>query len=240
MTRILFSGLGSIILFLILVPQYLRLKKGNHRNIALTIKGLGTMIPIFFCLIATIQLSKDTHLEFISPSLLLEFSRWLLAGLLLCLFGDIVLGIHFEGGMGAFLIGHFCYISAFRKLAVFHPLSIGLFIILFLVFIFFYSSLLKTNKNSNVHNTNLSIFIIVLFLIYGTVILVMVSIAFMLPFTIGTFGILPAIGASLFVISDLILARNILIRVTPLSDAVSLYSYYAGQFALAMSVYLYY
>lgn len=71
------------------------------------------------------------------------------------------------------------------------------------------------------------------------VILAMVSIAVLLPFSIGPIGMLPAVGAVLFVLSDFLLARNMLVKVTRLSDAVSLYFYYLAQFILAMSVYLY-
>jgi len=223
-----FSVLGSVLLFFILIPLYLHFKQGKYQRITMIIKGLSTMIPILFCMSTVIQLKEEPYLNINSVILLPDASCWLLAGLLLGLVGDIVLCIHFVGGMGAFLLGHICYIIAYCKFANFQLWSIGLFIVLLLLsLVFFHSLIPKMGKNK------------IPFLIYGTVILVMVSIALLLPFSIGSLGILPAVGAFLFVLSDLLLARNILVKVTALSDAVSLYCYYAGQFILAMSVYLY-
>jgi uncharacterized membrane protein YhhN len=274
MDNYLFSVIGSVLLFLIITPLYLYLKKGNHHGIALTIKGLGTFIPLLICMVATIQLNEKASLQSASAKLLPQASNWLLAGLLLCLLGDIVLGINFFGGMGAFLLGHFCYITAFCKLAPLQLWSIVLFImLLFLAYTRVYPLIPKTNNNTHpnrlmqnidvqdtnrlmqnidVQDTNLlmsnkgdvrrarhAIINKLPYMIYGTVILAMVSIALLLPFSIGQPGVLPAIGASLFVFSDLLLARNMFLKVTPLSDAISLYSYYAGQFVLAMSVYLF-
>jgi len=228
MDYLLFSAFGSAVLFFILIPHYLHFKQVKHKRTAITIKGLCTMIPILFCMAAVIRLKETPSLNISTVRLLPDASCWLLAGLLLGLVGDIVLCIHFVGGMGAFLLGHICYMIAFCKLANFQLWSIGLFIILLLLALVYFRSLIpKMGKNK------------IPFLIYGTIILVMVSIALLLPFSIGYLGILPAVGAFLFVLSDLLLARNILVRVTALSDAVSLYCYYAGQLIFAMSVYLY-
>lgn len=213
--------ISLIILFLILLPLYFHLKHVIHMYTALVIKGLSTFIPILLCISAIIFIKLRSN----SPSIP-DASYWLLAGLILCLIGDIVLGIQFAYGMGAFLFGHICYITAFCKLAPLKIWSIYLFMILYYILLrLFYPYCYKMAEN------------IVPFITYGTTILIMVSVALIIPFTVGIIGILPALGALLFVISDFMLAKNILTNVTPLSDTVSLYLYYAGQLLLAISVY---
>ncbi len=223
----LFPILGFIILFIIIIPLYFRLKKTKHQLIALMIKGSATMVPVLFSLASIIQLGRKPY-QNIGSAHLPGASCWLLIGLLLCLIGDIIIGIHFLGGIVAFLLGHICYITAFSNLASLQLWSIVIFIVLFLLtLVVFYPLIPKMSKNK------------IPFLFYGTVILTMLSLALLLPYTIGYLGILPAIGAFLFVLSDFLLARIMLVKFTPLSDVVSLYIYYLGQFALAMSVYLY-
>lgn len=210
-----------LVLFLILLPLYFHLKNVEHMYLALILKGLSTFIPILLCTCAIITINLRFH-----TSPIPDASYWLLAGLILCLIGDIVLGIQFVYGMGAFLLGHICYITAFCKLAPLKIWSIYLFIILYYILLkSFYPFCRKMTDN------------IVPFITYGTTILIMVSVALILPFTVGIIGILPAVGAFLFILSDFMLAKIILTKVTPLSDTVSLYLYYAGQFLLAISVY---
>lgn len=229
MDKIMILFLGAILLFIVIIPLYLNTKHGEHRILALTVKGIATLVPVLFCLSASLNPIKITNVDCNSIQTLPTISYWLLAGLILCLFGDIILEIHFVSGMGAFLLGHICYITAFCILAPIIWWSIVIFILLSLLILkLFYSSIPGMGDNK------------IAFLIYGSVILVMVSIALLLPFSVGIWGIIPAIGAFLFVLSDFLLARNLFIKSTPLSDAVSLYCYYAGQLTLSASVYLFF
>jgi uncharacterized membrane protein YhhN len=229
MDKIMILFFGAVLLFMIIIPLYLHTKHGKHRIFALTVKGVATLIPILFCLSAILSPIKVTYVGFNSIHILPTISYWLLAGLILCLFGDIILEIHFISGMGAFLLGHICYITAFCIIAPINFGSIVIFILLILLILkLFYPSIPNMGDNK------------IAFLIYGSVILIMVSIALLLPFSVGIWGIVPAVGAFLFVLSDFLLARNLFIKSTPFSDAVSLYCYYAGLLTLSASVYLFF
>ena len=61
--------------------------------------------------------------------------------------------------------------------------------------------------------------------------------ALALPAGLGARGWVVALGALLFTLSDLTLARGLLVKATPLGDAVCLTLYYGAQFTLALSVF---
>ena len=85
-----FSAIGAVLLAAgAACFQTVKRKKG--KVLSLIVKGLCTLIPIVF---GFLGLWAD-----MIPSRL-----WMTAGLLLCLAGDIAIGIRFLWGMGAFFI----------------------------------------------------------------------------------------------------------------------------------------
>ena len=80
--------------------------------------------------------------------------------------------------------------------------------------------------------------LLVPFYVYGTVIVGTFSIGIMLPFTIGPYGVVPAISAVLLVISDFMLAINKINKRKVLSDMLYLGYYFTGQFFMALSVFV--
>lgn len=198
----------------VLMPLYLYRKRSGETAVALTIKGVCTLVPVLVCLYGAWRAGTPA-------------AWWMTAGLCLCLVGDVVLGIHFVAGMGAFLLGHLGYLAAFVCLAPLRWESAVVFAVLAIgVVLAFLPTVPAMGKR------------LVPFIVYAAVLLAMVSVAWLLPVSIGSGGWLFAIGATLFVISDLLLARNLLVRCTRLSDTVSLSFYFAGQLVLAYSVLL--
>ena len=208
-------GVGAaVLMFTVLMPAYLHTKQGGETIRALILKGLCTLMAVLLCLVGAWQSGTAD-------------SWWMVVGLSLCLVGDVVLGIQFVGGVCAFLLGHLCYITAFLNKAPFSLWSITAFIGILMVIIRLFYRFIKKMGNLQIP-----------LCIYATVISAMLSIAIILPFTIGKCGFLPAAGAALFVLSDLLLLRNMLVQKTQFSDSFSLTCYYLGQYLLALSVFM--
>lgn len=213
MPEYLIALLAALPLFAVTMPLYLHMKRGPHRKLALLLKGLSTLIPAALCFIGASSASAPPG------------SCWMATGLALCLVGDVVLELHFIAGMGAFLLGHLCYIGGFLSQKGPSLWIVGYFIpLMTLVTLLFLPLLPKLEKPRTPY------------IVYVVVIVGMLSAALPLPFALGARGVLQAAGASLFVLSDLLLARNMLTFTNRVRDTVSLSCYYAGQYLLAISV----
>lgn len=208
------AACAAVGIFGIFLPIYLRVKKEKETALSLTFKGLSTLIAAALCFAGALSGGS-------------AFAWWMTAGLLACLIGDIAIGIRLTAGVLAFLTGHLCYIAAFLYLAPYSSWSLLAFAgILALAYILFYRVLDKTGDAK------------VPLCVYAVVISAMLSIALLLPLTLGRHGLVPAAGALLFVLSDMLLARTMYVRSSRFKEAVSLACYYAGQYLLAISVFL--
>lgn len=205
---------AAVGMFGIFMPLYLKVKKDKETALSLTFKGLCTLIAVLLCFAGALRSGT-------------AFSWWMTAGLFVCMAADIAIGIQFIAGVFVFLIGHLCYITAFLSLAPYSSWSLLVFAaVLALAFGLFRKTLDKAG------NAKIPL------CVYAAVISAMLSIAVLLPVTLGRNGLIPAAGAVLFVLSDMLLARNMYIRMTRLSDAFCLTCYYAGQYLLALGVFL--
>jgi uncharacterized membrane protein YhhN len=74
--------------------------------------------------------------------------------------------------------------------------------------------------------------------VYAITIDCTLSLGIVLPFSIGPYGVLPALAAILLVISDYMLAANRLSGRKAWSDLMYLSYYFTGQFFLSLSVYI--
>lgn len=201
-------------MFVILMPAYLIFKEKKKKAVSVTAKGLCTLLAVLLCFSGALRIGTAA-------------AWWMTAGLFVCMIADIAIELQFISGVAAFLLGHLCYITAFSHMAPFAYGSLLVFLVTYgLFFLFFTKSFDKMGSAK------------IPLIIYAAVISAMLSIAVMLPLTLGTRGWITAAGAVLFVISDMTLARNMYIRCTRLSDAFSLTCYYAGQYLLALSVFL--
>jgi uncharacterized membrane protein YhhN len=168
----------------------------------------------------------------LQPRSVPAYYHYLLAGLILCLIGDVCLALPqekaFRTGLIAFLIGHIFYIFSFSSLTqISHWISIGLFIFLGMsAFIFFW---LRPHLKS----------MLIPVLLYIVVITVM-GVGAWAVFWKSSFRIsgraLILAGALCFYFSDVFVARDKFIKEEYQNRLLGLPLYYAGQFMLAFSI----
>ena len=156
-------------------------------------------------------------------------ARWMFAGLILCLGGDIVLGIHFIAGGGLFLLGHVCYVIGLltrQTLAPVHGILFASVLVLLVVFLSLFRSRMPDKR------------LFPAVCVYAAALAALIAAALPLPFTAGTpQSYLAALGAILFVISDMTLCDNML-NTRPLrNEYISLGIYYTAQFLLGASLF---
>ena len=156
-------------------------------------------------------------------------ARWMFAGLILCLGGDIVLGIHFIAGGGLFLAGHICYVIGLlgqQTLAPVHGILFVSVLGLLVVFLSLFRSRMPDGR------------LFPAVCVYAAALAALTAAALPLPFTAGSpQAYLAALGAILFVISDMTLCDNML-NTRPLrNEYISLGIYYTAQFLLGASLF---
>lgn len=213
----------------LLLPMYIRLKHNNrYTPLKIAIKGSMTLIAVLFCGYGFLRIYREfgqiNNVCFPSG---FRTSPFILAGLVICMLADIVLVLYFPLGMLLFLIGHICYITCFLQIAPFNPVSIPVFAVAsFITYRYFKRFSREMGKLKFGY------------IIYGLVILSTFSIAIMLPFSIGSYGVIPAISSVLLVISDIMLAVNKLAGHKHFSDLLYLGYYFTGQYFLALSIFI--
>lgn len=204
----------ALVLFAVLMPLYLSIKwRGEHRK-SIVVKALCTLVVVILCYNGCYI---NEYIGF----------WWIFAGLIFCLIGDVAIEFQLFAGMGAFLIGHCLFIYAF---IVMEPLTWQCIP----GFIFFYVLVgLVLRKRLKGEGLRL-----IPYSLYAAAAILMFSLTLTLPLSIGT-GCMVA-GAGLFVLSDVLLARNILGKkeVSHRSQAVSLACYYAGLYLMAFAVWM--
>jgi len=192
-------------------------KRQNAKAILIT----KSILSLLFVLTAFLQPQEDP-----------AYYHYLIAGLILCLMGDVFLALPgermFQMGLVAFLVGHILYILSFLSLSeVSHWISSGtLAIFLISAAIFFW---LRPYLKSMLFPV----------LIYILVITVMLSGAWAVfresPLNLSARAFI-LVGAGSFYFSDLFVARDKFIQEAYRNRLIGLPLYYAGQFLLAFSV----
>ncbi len=194
-----------------LFVQYQRKKRkeqGDKRPAVIALKGGATLVSVIVALVACVYGGGG------APA-------WLMvAGLVFCTAGDVLLCVHFYTGMGAFALGHVAYIAAFLSLHVPDGQNAALFVVLLLAL---FALLFRWRGHMAGR--------LIPFSLYGALLVGMLSL------TVGLSPLLTA-GAALFVVSDGVLAHDTLVGRTRLTDDICLTCYFYGQFLIAMSVFL--
>ena len=211
MNHFLIIFLATVLLSLLLFHE-----KKENRKAALITKTLLSLLFVFTA--------------FIQPHSSINYFQYLIGGLILCLIGDVFLGLpekFFKAGLVAFLLGHVFYILSFATLT-----NIGQWGSLGALLLFLISAIVFFWLRPRLGAMIVPVFIYIL------VITVMISAAW------GVFWktTLPASGRALillgaisFYLSDVFVARNKFIRNEFLNRLVGLPLYYLGQFLLAFS-----
>lgn len=161
-----------------------------------------------------------------------QYYGWVLAGLVFCLGGDVCLALPqrpaFVAGLVSFLMGHVMYVVAFAQIS---PLQLWLSPETILVVIVSTGVFLWLRPH--------------LGRMTGPVAAYVLIISLMLIGALGVFragGLraegqwLVLIGAGLFYVSDLFVARQRFVTESFLNRAMGLPLYYAGQFMIAFSI----
>jgi len=156
---------------------------------------------------------------------------WLLAGLVFCLGGDVFLALPqkpmFLVGLISFLLGHVLYVGGFLSLvAISAWLQVSTLVVVFVsiaVFVW-----LKPHLGSMLGPVIVYIIVISLMLIGALAVFNSERVAYR-----GRSLIL--IGALLFYLSDLFVARNRFVKKAYVNRLIGLPLYYAGQYLLALS-----
>jgi alkenylglycerophosphocholine/alkenylglycerophosphoethanolamine hydrolase len=184
----------------------------------------------FFKPVSTLLVIAVALLSFLTPGAHLSFTLWIALGLVLSLGGDVALMLEsnkaFLIGLVLFLLAHVVYSIAFTLPNGFHPQDLvsGAVLLVLGVGIYLY---LRPGLGS----------------MKGPVIFYMLVICFMVSRAVSTFfgdtfsltqAWLMTLGATLFWLSDLVLAIN-RFRCPLRLEALSLFLYYGGQLLIALS-----
>lgn len=121
-------------------------------------------------------------------------------GLAACCVADCVLELHFIAGMGAFGAAHVLFILWIIGAAPPVWQSIAIWTILYGITGLLYRKIIPTLGKK-----------LIPFLLYPAVLMAMAAMALMLPFTAGTRYWTAAVGALVFAISDLLVAKGVLV-----------------------------
>ena len=197
----------------ICLPLFFHYKVIRH-GLGSCFKGLGTCCALVPALIAAVKLSPV---------------GWIcVAALGLHAAADVLLEYQFIWGMGCFLLGHICYIAYFVKL---FPLTLAHLICALALGagVFFLLSRQKARIGKN----------FIAFLCYGAVLCLAGACAIAGGGSAGTLqGLLIAGGGALFLFSDGLLFRNLLLPGGKAMDWAIMITYYTAQLLLGASALL--
>ena len=169
----------------------------------------------------------------VQPHPLISYFHAILAGLILCLAGDVLLALPgrkaFRLGLVAFLLGHLGYVLAFVRVStprgvIFWSGVVGVLIISAFVFHWLEPFLGRMRRAVLAYVAVISLMLI-------TALAVAVN-----PGLQAAGRTLILTGAGLFYVSDLFVARNRFVSAQFSNRLYGLPLYYAGQFMLAFSV----
>ena len=145
------------------------------------------------------------------------FALWIMIGIVLCAAADVILELHFQGGMLAFGLGHICFIVAFASDGGIGAVHFAAWALLSTAAVFYVRKAAEESTEGKMP-----------FVIYGLVIAAMLAASL-------TRGPIAAAGAALFVLSDGILLWGLLRPKPGYFDAAVMLSYWGAQFLLGVS-----
>lgn len=148
-------------------------------------------------------------------------------GLVACCVADCVLELHFVSGMGAFGAAHVLFILHILSAAPPVWYSILVWIALYGITAFLYRKIIPTlGKN------------LIPFLLYPAILMAMAAMAVALPFTAGISWWSTALGALVFAISDLLVAKGVLVGNSRACQHFTLALYDLALLGLALGAWL--
>ena len=146
------------------------------------------------------------------------FALWIMIGIILCAGADVILELHFQGGMLAFGLGHLCFIAAFASKGGIGAVHLAAWALLSAAAAVLYVR--KAAGQSAVPKLP--------FMIYSFVIAAMLAASLRR-------GPMAVTGAALFVLSDGILLWGLLRPKPRHYNAAVMLSYWGAQFLLGLA-----
>lgn len=153
-------------------------------------------------------------------------ATWVLVGLALCALGDVLLiwDHTFDIGLISFLLGHVAYVAAFAAAA---PATEWARWILLPIALASSAALAWLWPHLGRHRPSVGAYVVVItIMVWGAL-----AVA-----STGVLGSMIAIGAVLFYLSDLTVARDRFVHADFINRAIGLPMYYAAQVLIALSV----
>lgn len=158
-----------------------------------------------------------------------RYSLLIFIGLCVCAVADVMLGIHFVTGGALFLAGHLCYIAAFCTQQPPTWWSLPAFAVaLGLLWLFLQPFRARIKPPLLFRGVQL----------YSAALAVVLSLSLPLPFlAFSPRALLAALGAVIFVLSDMGVCHSALFKIPRWLDACYLGIYYLAQLLLALSTF---
>lgn len=215
----LFAALALSLTWFVIMPFRFCLPSSASRTLDLTVKIIPTTMAALFGLAAFLRSGGADR-----------YALLIFVGLCVCVAADYLLGVKFIAGGALFFTGHMFYLAALGgiqkpawwSLAVFAVSVIALWLFCRRYLHLFPSKLM-----------------VLAVMVYCCALGALLSFSLPLPFTVfSRRTVLAALGALLFVLSDMGTCHVILAKPSRQFDYASLGIYYTAQFLLGMSAFL--
>lgn len=215
----MYFAIAAIVLtWLVWMPLHFRFKQSEHPIIHHLAKVLPTLSAAAIAGYACIAMGETT-----------AYPELVFAGLVVCAAADWMLGVKFEVGGALFFIGHVLYVLALSRYRALSWWCLTVFVLAECGMLFFLSHYRGTAPNRIVGRG---------LIVYSLALSALLGFALPLPFLApGARSVFAAVGAALFVLSDLTLCHNTVRKKPTAWHYVSLGVYYMAQFALALSAF---
>lgn len=192
---------------------HFKLKEQSEKSWYILPKCLATWMIVCTAALGIFQNGNVNH------------SRWILYAMCFFIVADGLLELRFFWGMAVFAAGHAWLIGWFFVQGYFQALSIPVWILgMAGTLVLFRKELEEGKKDPRIY----------LMILYPAVLLIMASVALLLPFAAGAKYSWAAFGAVLFSISDMMVGKGFFHKLSNKMDYLALAMYYSGIFCLAM------
>lgn len=225
------------VMYALLIPCFMWFIRVKHRGrddrASVALKALCTGVIVAAGAWGTLQAA---------PVNALSFEVLITAGLVLGLIGDVAICFHFKAGMLAFGLGHICYMAAIVLARPHLWTSAVVFILVWIVLIICFRKSLPLPGAHAQNPKNTVSQLLIPGAAYGLLLTSMFSLAAGMLYAHLPRGLVLFAGATLFIISDAVLAWSIahdnLLQKNKTLDTACLCCYFAGQSLFAVCVFL--
>ena len=156
------------------------------------------------------------------------FGSLIFWAMVLFLAADGLLEIRFPAGATVFALGHGLLIVWYFPQGGLHPMTAAVFVVLCLAAILLFRRECRKLWGEKKYPYLIGM------LFYLAFLMLMVSMAVLLPASVGAKGFLPAAGAFAFAVSDMMIGKNVLVGLSRRKNDFALCLYYAAVLAISL------